>query len=335
MRTVELPPGLYLKHPTTKDAEAIAAVMRLVDLAEIGQAETNVDDVRDDWALPRFDLGRDAWIVVGDGGAIHGYGWVWDKVPDHEMIGDLYVLPGETHEAIAAVLCARIEERAAEHLSAAPPGGEVSLGFFAPVGSPWASFLDRHGYPVARTYVRMEIELGEEPPVLAPAAASATLGAIEIRPFVAGRDDAAIHLAIQESFAGHYLFSAESLEDWMRRRKGHAAADPALWRIAWDGATPAGAILPYPFDHMAWIRELGVRPAWRSRGVGRALLLDAFAALHARGHRRIGLGVDAQNTTGATRLYESAGMKVTLRHELHRLVLRAGRPVSVREVGEV
>jgi len=110
VQTVELPAGFHLKHPVLEDADAIAAVMCQVDLAEIGQAETNADDVRDEWALPRFDVSRDAWIVVADGGAIHGYGFVWDKVPDHEMIGDLYVLPGATHEAIAAVLCARIEE---------------------------------------------------------------------------------------------------------------------------------------------------------------------------------------------------------------------------------
>ena len=324
MRSTELPAGLYLKRPTPNDVEAIAAMMCAVDVAEIGEAETDANDVRDDWALPRFDPSRDAWIVVGAGGKIHGYGWVWDKVPDREMIGDIYALPGESHASIAAVLCARIEDRAAEHLSAAPAGDEVSLGFFAPVGSPWARFLDERGYPVARTYFRMEIELGESPP------APPDVAGIEVRTFRAGTDDAALHLAIQESFAEHYLFSAEPPAEWMQRRRGHAAADPALWRIAWDGAEPAGGILPYPFEGMAWIREVGVRAAWRSRGIGRALLLHAFAALHARGHRRIGLGVDAQNATGATRLYESAGMKVTLRHEFHRRVLRPGRAVSAQ-----
>ncbi|MEK7315585.1 MAG: hypothetical protein AAB011_05345, partial [Candidatus Eisenbacteria bacterium] len=65
---------------------------------------------------------------------------------------------------------------------------------------------------------------------------------------------------------------------------------------------------------------------WRRQGVD----VTAFAALHAGGRRRIGLGVDAQNATGATRLYESAGMKVTLRHEYHRRVLRAGAAVNAR-----
>jgi ribosomal protein S18 acetylase RimI-like enzyme len=168
----------------------------------------------------------------------------------------------------------------------------------------------------------MIIELGDEPPV------PPNIQGIEILPVRIGVDDAAIHQAIQESFAEHYLFAPEPLEEWVVRRRAHAVADPSLWRIAWDGKEPAGAILPYPFEGMAWIRELGVRSRWRGRAIGRALLLHAFAALHAGGHRRIGLGVDAQNATGATRLYESAGMTVTLRHEYHRRVLREGTAVS-------
>jgi mycothiol synthase len=318
----ELPAGLHLKRPVAEDAARVAELMCAVDIAEIGEAETDANDVRDDWSQPRFDLARDAWLVVDDSGEVHGYGWVWDKVPDHEMIGDIYGRPGEMQAAIATVLCARIEERAGEHLGAARPGEEVTLGFFAPMGSPWAAFLDARGYPTARTYFRMEIELGDETPAVP------VVAGVDVRPFRAGQDDAAIHRAIQESFAEHYLFSPEPLEAWMKRRRAHAVTDPTLWAVAMDGDEPAGAILAYPFDGMAWVREVGVRRAWRSRGVGRALLLHAFATLHSRGHRRIGLGVDAQNATGATRLYESAGMRVTLRHEFHKRVLRPGRPVS-------
>jgi ribosomal protein S18 acetylase RimI-like enzyme len=39
-----------------------------------------------------------------------------------------------------------------------------------------------------------------------------------------------------------------------------------------------------------------------------ALLQHSFAEFYRRGMRRVGLGVDAQNLTGALRLYERAGM---------------------------
>ena len=55
---------------------------------------------------------------------------------------------------------------------------------------------------------------------------------------------------------------------------------------------------------------LGVRRAWRRQGLGEALLLRSFAAFRQRGLTRGTLGVDASSVTGATRLYERAGMRV-------------------------
>jgi ribosomal protein S18 acetylase RimI-like enzyme len=59
-----------------------------------------------------------------------------------------------------------------------------------------------------------------------------------------------------------------------------------------------------------WIGAIGVRPAWRGRGLAKALLLHSFREFHRRGQRRVGLGVDSENSTGATKLYESVGMVV-------------------------
>jgi mycothiol synthase len=60
---------------------------------------------------------------------------------------------------------------------------------------------------------------------------------------------------------------------------------------------------------------LGVRPAWRRRGLGEALLREAFHAMYGRGFTRIGLGVDAENVSGAVRLYERAGMRQVRRSD--------------------
>ena len=49
---------------------------------------------------------------------------------------------------------------------------------------------------------------------------------------------------------------------------------------------------------------------FESFGIGLALLQTAFEEFRRRGRVRAGLGVDAQNPTGATRLYERAGMRV-------------------------
>ena len=50
---------------------------------------------------------------------------------------------------------------------------------------------------------------------------------------------------------------------------------------------------------------VGILGRRRDRG-----LRHAFRELHGRGERRVLLGVDSENPTGATRLYERAGMHV-------------------------
>ena len=54
----------------------------------------------------------------------------------------------------------------------------------------------------------------------------------------------------------------------------------------------------------------------RRRGLALGLLTRAFAEFYRRGERTVGLGVDTQNETGATRLYDQAGM-----HAVYRAVI--------------
>ncbi len=49
---------------------------------------------------------------------------------------------------------------------------------------------------------------------------------------------------------------------------------------------------------------------WRRKGVGMALLQRAFSEFYRRGIQSIGLDVNAENPTGATRLYHRAGMHI-------------------------
>jgi ribosomal protein S18 acetylase RimI-like enzyme len=59
---------------------------------------------------------------------------------------------------------------------------------------------------------------------------------------------------------------------------------------------------------------------FRGRGLGRALLLTAFAEFHRRGERKVSLGVDASNPSGAVALYESVGMSTHHQAALYEFV---------------
>lgn len=167
------------------------------------------------------------------------------------------------------------------------------------------------GYRLWRSNYTMRIELGDaipDAPDLPPG--------IELRPY---RHHDATHLraGLNEAFANDPFFH-EASEAHFREFYLHARGfDPSLWLLAWDNAELAGFVLAFPEragdTNLGFVKELGVRPRWRGRGLGESLLRTAFRALHARGLRAIELGVDASNETGAVRLYERVGMRVERR----------------------
>jgi ribosomal protein S18 acetylase RimI-like enzyme len=127
----------------------------------------------------------------------------------------------------------------------------------------------------------------------------------------AENDARAFHAALEESFAQHWEHRPESFDRWWGRQVAKPDHDPSLWFLVRDGEEVAAVARNDP-DRSGggWIGALGVRPGWRGRGLAKALLLHSFREFHRRGQRRVGLGVDSENATGATQLYESVGMTV-------------------------
>jgi ribosomal protein S18 acetylase RimI-like enzyme len=184
-------------------------------------------------------------------------------------------------------------------------------------GSPLAARLERRGYRYVRSRLELEIELGE-PPV-----APAWPDGIAVRTMRPG-EEPAVYEAHQQSFADHWEFTRLPYESWLGHLHG-VNVDLRLWFLAVDGDEIAGVCLCGPRrrgdERIGWVSVLGVLPPWRRRGLGRALLLHGFGELHRRGFARAGLGVDAENTTGAVRLYEQGGMRVVHRADRYELVL--------------
>jgi mycothiol synthase len=60
----------------------------------------------------------------------------------------------------------------------------------------------------------------------------------------------------------------------------------------------------------AFVGQLGVRPAWRRRGLGGLLLAAALQSYRTAGYERSSLTVDTANATGALGVYERAGFTV-------------------------
>ena len=123
--------------------------------------------------------------------------------------------------------------------------------------------------------------------------------------------------ALHDAFRDHWGEGMGGYEDWVNRVVDGSASRFVL--IARAGDEIAGVLVGragLAADPEAGsVEELGVRRPWRGHGLGLALLHLAFEEFRRRGLARAILSVDSENPTGATRLYERAGMSVELAWE--------------------
>ncbi|HDL85358.1 MAG TPA: GNAT family N-acetyltransferase [Candidatus Acetothermia bacterium] len=123
---------------------------------------------------------------------------------------------------------------------------------------------------------------------------------------------------------------------WRHQIEHDPDFDPSLWFLAMEAEKIVGVSLCWAKAHedpnMGYVGMLGVRRPWRRRGIGLALLCHSFGALYLRKVRKVGLNVDAASLTGATRLYERAGMRIDRHSYAYEKELRPGRDLSTQSI---
>jgi mycothiol synthase len=165
--------------------------------------------------------------------------------------------------------------------------------------------FESRGYREVRRFYEMAIELTGE-----PAESSVPAGLV-----VDGlREDEyeAFYDALNDAFAEHWEWHPQPFEEWLERRQGqHRDEHGPIWFVVRDGDELAAVTRnDVNVAGAGYVGAIGVRPAWRGQGLAKALLQRTFAEFWRRGTTRVTLDVDAQNETGAVRLYERVGMVV-------------------------
>jgi mycothiol synthase len=321
-----LGPDLKLRSAEWADLNAIAQLMYEVwkDDGDVTMAFTP-EDLKIGWQVAVFNLERDTFVVETPDGRIVGYDQ-FENHYQHVILGaEGYVHPEFKGRGIGTALLRVAEKRAYEEMHLAE--SDVRIALRSPINYRDQAAHELHrteGYVPIRYYWRMEINL------TAPPAPANFPAAIELRPFVKDEHAHAVLDAQNESFRDHWSNHDEEYEQWAARKFGRTEFDPTLWMIAWDGrsAQIAGFSQNRYRGGIGWIGTLGVRRPWRKRGLGEALLLHSFGEFYKRGMTTIGLGVDAQNPTGATRLYQKVGMHPVSEFVFYEKELRAGRQID-------
>jgi mycothiol synthase len=316
-----LSPDLKLRSVQLADAEAVAKLILDVCTADGDPTvATTPAELLRFWQGSDFNLETDAWLVESAQGQVVGYEEFYDRYGHASLSGDGYVHPGFMGKGIGTVLLRALEARARQEIGRAAPDLRVFIRNGMAVKDQVGRQLhEAEGYKPVRYSWRMEITLETPPP------APDWPAGIELRPFVLGEQNHTVFEAHEEAFSDHWGHTPGTYPRWQHHMTGREDFDPSLWFIAWDGDQIAGYSLSRFRMGIGWVGTLGVRRPWRKRGLGLALLYHSFGEFYRRGGPVIGLGVDAANPTGATRLYRKAGMHVASEFVIYEKEFRPGR----------
>ncbi|MDX6509178.1 MAG: mycothiol synthase [Gaiellaceae bacterium] len=292
------PAEFTVRAPRLEDAAAVAQVTAALDASfDIEQTE-QPDDIRDEWR--DLDLTRDAWVWERDG-KIVAYATVYARGEDKRLIADGYVDPDYAGHGLGAAIVETTERRARERRVAQLENGVLGNDARA------ADLLRSRGYRDVRHFYRMRIELEEPPPQprWPEGFQVSAFDPAEAREF---------HDALEDAFGEEWGHTEEPFEAFSKRRLEEVRFDPSFWTTVRAGGEIAAVLIADWKRHgeAGWIASLAVRKPWRRRGLGEALLLRSLGQFYERGERVVQLGVDAENPSGATRLYERVGMRVSL-----------------------
>jgi ribosomal protein S18 acetylase RimI-like enzyme len=251
--------------------------------------------------------------------------WIWGRVhPDYSGLG------------IGSWLLTWAEERVCKVLADLPADLRFAprIGTYRNAADSKKLFEDL-GYQRIRSSYHMLIEMDGPPP--SPLWAEG----ITLKIFNPETDIEAVYKADDEAFSDHFGYVKAPYEEGLARFKHFMMGegfDPSLWFLAMDGDEVAGICLcrPKSYDdpEVGYVNILGVRRPWRKHGVGLALLRHSFGEFYRRGTHKVSLGVDAENLTGALRLYEKAGMHVHTAFDQYEKTIRSGREISVESLSE-
>jgi mycothiol synthase len=336
---VTLPASFTVRGASLEDVGASLEMWNLWAHKVIGQDEiSDVQAIRNEWRSPGFDPAEDIRLVFAPDGGLVGYievwtttkppvhPWIWGRVhPDYSGLGiGTWMLSWAENHSLKAL------DKLAPDLRFAPRVGIYNQAKES------QKLFEAFGYHYIRSSYRMLIQLDAPPP------APVWPEGLTIRTYNPETDLEDVFRTDQDVFRDHFGFIEEPYREGLARFKhfmtGYEGFDPSLWFIAWDGDEVAGICLcrPQGFDdpELGYVNVLGVRRAWRKRGLGLAFLYHAFGEFYRRGKRKAGLGVDAENLTGALRLYEKAGMHVHRQFDMFEKEIRPGLEISVQSLGD-
>jgi len=280
----------------------------------IDVADCTRESVRSDLTNPDAVRGEHRLIFTTPGEPV-GLLTIERDLAAKTLFVDSYAVPDHGRALLAPLV--EIGLGAAQRL-ASGDGWKAEAGAFVQ-DEVYLDVLQAAGFSEVRRFWHMHIDLGPEhlEAPEAPAGVTVTVATTD-------KERRLLHRIDEIAFAEHFGFVPHPYEEWIPWFRDRRDARPELWRLAWLHGEPVGLCIQD--DSRAdrgggYVRVLGVVPEARGRGIASWLLRSAFSQAARDGREFVGLTVDSDNATGATALYERAGMKP------ERVIVLLRRPV--------
>jgi GNAT superfamily N-acetyltransferase len=331
LHTVDVPQGFSARPMRMDEMPAIVALLNRTSLDMLGYEDFTLNELQVEYADEKFDIEKDSMGIFNEVGEPVAFADMFATNPTPVYPGIMVrVHPDYMNRGLGWALTEWAVARASSVLDRVPADARVAVRSGTP--HKWEAggkLLQEAGFSNNRSFYQMRKELSERPEFTWPEGFS-------LRPYQHPEDAEMMYRAAIDSFRDHYGFVEEPFEEGFARFKHHRfqedGFDPDLWFFVMDGEEVAAFVMNRAFTNedpdQGWVNTLGVRRAWRKRGLGYAILLYSFQLFFDRGKTSAGLGVDASNLTGALRLYEKAGMNIHLRWDSYEYLLRDGEELS-------
>jgi mycothiol synthase len=291
--------------PDAADVAVAQGIITAYDLALLGARSGGDAEALDELANPLTLRDESCLLLAGEQAV--GFLVIECDSTARDIGLDLWVPPGELclpamHLGMAHGLA--VAQRVA---STSGAGWRVHTGSWLQDVA-HAEVAEAHGFAPVRRFHLMRIDASS--PAI-PAVAPPLPDGVEIS---VPRDEAGYRAVCDvdnESFLDHWNFTPREYDEWWRLMTCESGYDPEGWWLLTVDGEPA-AICLNDESHAdrgdGYVGVLGVRRAFRGRGLATLLLQHAFVRDRDRGMKGTALMVDTESLTGAVRLYESVGM---------------------------
>jgi GNAT superfamily N-acetyltransferase len=306
--------------PRREDDPELAALLAAIEAVDVRGETYELEDLDLEWASVWAHPEENAQLVW-DGKDLVAFVWLTVRPGTREAhkIGMWAgVRPSHRGRGIGTQLFEWAMRRAADIAPTLPKELQTKLETDAATHQTQLLVLaQRMGLEPVRHFLEIARPVADALPDASPPPG------LELVPWSGDLDEEA-RLAHLEAFEDHWGSEPRTVDEWTQWYTGHRGFRPDLSVLAVDPASGEVASLvlcaAYPQDWVTvpvevWVNTVGTRRAWRGKGVASWLMTESLRRIAAAddAFERAILGVDAENPTGALRVYRRLGFDEDVR----------------------